>query len=209
MLRASPRHGTYGSRNGSRSLLVSAEGARTPPPRSTWPTRLFQHLFHAQSCTRLRPRSAQTCRSSFATARNSEPVTERISPRLELPADYVVLLLEPEGVSKDSTAAIYGRFDERGAAAGFEERRSQLLRRARAHGGGARSRDASRERSRLVSAPAASCEALGAFRADVTGAGPVVYGLFDDQNAAERAASSLRSAGRTWVVRPVRQRMAR
>ena len=45
-------------------------------------------------------------------------------------------------------------------------------------------------------------EGLGAFRADVTGAGPVVYGLFDDRNAAERAASTLGDAGRTWVVHP-------
>ena len=45
----------------------------------------------------------------------------------------------------------------------------------------------------------------GAFRADVSGAGPCVYGLFDDREQAEAAAEALRSEGQTWVVSPVRQ----
>jgi hypothetical protein len=44
---------------------------------------------------------------------------------------------------------------------------------------------------------------LGAFRADVTGAGPAVYGLFEDEPAARRAVSSLHRIGPTWLSRPV------
>jgi hypothetical protein len=43
---------------------------------------------------------------------------------------------------------------------------------------------------------------LGAFRADVTGAGPAVYGLFLHRRHAEAAARALRPAGRTWVTVP-------
>ena len=44
--------------------------------------------------------------------------------------------------------------------------------------------------------------ALGAFRADVSGAGPTVYGLFRDGDAAAHAAAVLGARGRTWVTRP-------
>jgi len=43
----------------------------------------------------------------------------------------------------------------------------------------------------------------GAFRADVSGAGPCVYGLFVEQSQAEAAARALRTEGPTWVVTPV------
>jgi len=40
-------------------------------------------------------------------------------------------------------------------------------------------------------------------RADVSGAGPAVYGLFERRADAERAAASLRRAARTWIAEPV------
>ncbi len=43
---------------------------------------------------------------------------------------------------------------------------------------------------------------LGAFRADVTGAGPVVYGLFDTEPAAAAAAAALTGRARTWIAFP-------
>ena len=43
---------------------------------------------------------------------------------------------------------------------------------------------------------------LGAFRADVSGAGPCVYGLFTDDREAKTAAERLRPAGTTWVTTP-------
>jgi 4-diphosphocytidyl-2-C-methyl-D-erythritol kinase len=121
---------------------------------------------------------------------------------LTLPSNYIVLLVLPAGAHKDSTASVYRRFDQRDGAAGFEERRSELLRRL------ANVRDA-QDLAALPESDLGSAlvqqelEAYGAFRADVSGAGPVVYGLFDDQKAAEQAESGLRGTGRTWLVRPV------
>lgn len=116
---------------------------------------------------------------------------------LELPQDYTVLLLLPRGTHKPSTASVYARFV---GAAGFEERR-QRLRRAAAAG-----RDADLgvfPGNDLVSSPhAARLRALGAFRAEVSGAGPVVYGLFTDTEAASRAAVELEPVGARWLVAP-------
>jgi len=44
--------------------------------------------------------------------------------------------------------------------------------------------------------------ALGAFRADVSGAGPTVYGLFLHREPAVAAERELRAFGRTWVTVP-------
>ena len=118
---------------------------------------------------------------------------------LDLPQDYVVLLLVPNDAVKESTAAVYRAFDGRGGAAGFEERRDALLAtipRVR------RAEDiAWLPRNDLASSVyGARLEELGAFRADVTGAGPAVYGLFVDQRRAHAAARALRGAGRTFVT---------
>ena len=42
----------------------------------------------------------------------------------------------------------------------------------------------------------------GSFRADVTGAGPVVYALFDDEDAARQAGAEIAGSARTWLVAP-------
>ena len=121
--------------------------------------------------------------------------------RLELPTDYAALLVLPDGATKESTASVYDRFDTRAGTAGFEDRHSALL-------------DALVRMERpqdlahlppndLASSPlVADLRAAGAFRADVTGAGPAVYGLFEDVDEAERAAGALEGAGRTWLTRP-------
>ena len=121
---------------------------------------------------------------------------------VELPRDYVVVLLLPDSGPKESTKAVYRRFDERDGARGFDERRAGLLASIRRV---ERSRDLARlPRNDLVSSPLAEqLEELGAFRADVSGAGPTVYGLFEHADDAEHAATTLRRAGRTWLVRPV------
>ena len=114
--------------------------------------------------------------------------------RIELPRDYTVLLLFPNGAVKESTRAVYARFDRE---ARFEQRRRYLLE-ALTTGD-----IASFPPNDLASSPlAARVTELGAFRADVTGAGPAVYGLFADARQAERAAGSLRGLGRTLVVAP-------
>jgi 4-diphosphocytidyl-2-C-methyl-D-erythritol kinase len=113
---------------------------------------------------------------------------------LELAQDFSVLLLLPEGEAKESTGAVYARFDR---AAGFEERKARLL--------------AALERGDLAALPpndlassplAAELTGLGAFRADVSGAGPAVYGLFADRAAAEAAAAEVEGLGRVLVAEP-------
>ena len=124
-----------------------------------------------------------------------------LSP-VELPLDFAVLLVLPEGVQKESTAAVYRRFDEREGAAGYDERRAALLDSLAAV---VQPRDlAALPRNDVTSSPlSAELERLGAFRADVSGAGPAVYGLFEHEGEADRAARELEGAGRTWVVHPV------
>jgi len=122
--------------------------------------------------------------------------------QLELPTDYVVLLLLPDGAEKESTGAVYRAFDGRGSASGFDHRCAELLDvLARVE----RSRDlAHLPRNDLVSSPLAEqLEELGAFRADVSGAGPSVYGLFERVADAERARTELSRVGKTWLARPV------
>jgi 4-diphosphocytidyl-2-C-methyl-D-erythritol kinase len=120
-----------------------------------------------------------------------------------LQLDYVVLLLLPEGVTKLSTGAVYDEFDRRGGEEGFETRRAELLdslRRVRT------ALDlANLPRNDLSSSPlAADMERLGAFRADVSGAGPTVYGLFQNEGAARSAAMALEGLGATRVCAPCR-----
>lgn len=121
---------------------------------------------------------------------------------LELPDDYVVLLALEEGAAKASTAEVFRAFDQRGAEAGFEERRDVL---ARALDGVHIARDlAALPHNDLASSRlAAELERLGAFRSDVTGAGPVVYALFEDDGDAERAARKVEARARTWLTRPL------
>jgi 4-diphosphocytidyl-2C-methyl-D-erythritol kinase len=55
----------------------------------------------------------------------------------------------------------------------------------------------------LASSPLADeLRALGAFRADVSGAGPAVYGLFDNHESGQAALDALQARGAAWVVPP-------
>lgn len=121
--------------------------------------------------------------------------------RLDLPQDYWVVLLLPHGAAKASTAAVYEAFDRRGGEAGWDDRRRALLDAvARVR----RARDlAALPPNDLAHSPFADrLKALGAFRADVSGAGPAVYGLFHREAAARQARSALTPAGRTWLTVP-------
>jgi 4-diphosphocytidyl-2-C-methyl-D-erythritol kinase len=121
--------------------------------------------------------------------------------QLDLPQDYWVLLVLPNGARKTSTADVYARFDTGGAADGFDQRRTALrdaLARVQ------RPRDlALLPPNDLASSPVADeLRALGAFRADVSGAGPVVYGLFLHGERARVARRRLSATGRTWLTAP-------
>jgi 4-diphosphocytidyl-2-C-methyl-D-erythritol kinase len=116
---------------------------------------------------------------------------------LDLPHDYWVVLVMPEGATKTSTADVYDEFDRRGGDAGFEERRAAL--------------DQALVLGDLAALPpndlggsaiADELRELGAFRADVTGAGPAVYGLLREEAEALTAAASLQARGDVWVTAP-------
>jgi 4-diphosphocytidyl-2-C-methyl-D-erythritol kinase len=120
---------------------------------------------------------------------------------LDLPQDFALLLVLPRGATKRSTADVYHAFDARDGAAGFADRAAALrsvLARVR------RPRDLAQLPSNdIASSPLAErLRELGAFRADVSGAGPIVYGLFHDRAHARAALRALKGAGRGWIDIP-------
>lgn len=136
----------------------------------------------------------------------AEGTGERLS-RLELPQDYWVLVALPRRTRKEGTGAVYQRFDELGGAAGFSARKAAL---ADALAACRRPRDfASFPPNDLAQAADGSAPLVaelrerGAFRADVTGSGPAVYGLFLRREHAVAAARRLRLRARVWVAAPV------
>jgi 4-diphosphocytidyl-2-C-methyl-D-erythritol kinase len=120
---------------------------------------------------------------------------------VDLPQDYFVVLVLPHGEEKQSTAAVYRAFDARGGEIGFEERRARLH---DALAAVRRPRDLSAlPPNDLASSPlAGELRAHGAFRADVSGAGPTAYGLFTRRRDAEVARRALARRGRTWLTIP-------
>lgn len=120
---------------------------------------------------------------------------------LDLPQDFWVFVLLPRAAAKTSTADVYAAFDARRGPAGWAERRQTLLDGlARVE----RPRDlADLPLNDLASSPLTEeILATGAFRADVSGAGPALYGLFHHRRDADAARRTLRRLGRTWVAAP-------
>ncbi len=120
---------------------------------------------------------------------------------VSIPDAYHVLLLLPDGAEKESTGAVYEAFDRRRGEAGFDRRSRELV----------AGLDAVRSPRDLAGLPrndlasslhAAELERLGAFRADVSGAGSAVYGLFEDEASAGSAAEALARVGTAWICRP-------
>jgi 4-diphosphocytidyl-2-C-methyl-D-erythritol kinase len=119
---------------------------------------------------------------------------------LDLPQDYWVVLVLPR-TTKLSSGAVYAAFDDRDGGKGYRKRRAALK---RALKGLNRPRDlAQLPPNDLASSPlTADLLAAGAFRADVTGAGPVVYGLFQHLATARDGRAALKAHGRTWLTAP-------
>ena len=120
---------------------------------------------------------------------------------LELPQDYWIVLVLSKTVRKSSTADVYASFDARAGDAGYDARRAQLLESVTAV---RRPRDlAALPANDLASSPLAEeLMRLGAFRADVSGAGPAVYGLFLHGVRARAAQKQIARRGRTWITAP-------
>jgi 4-diphosphocytidyl-2-C-methyl-D-erythritol kinase len=117
---------------------------------------------------------------------------------LELPQDFWIVLVVPNGVHKESTASVYARFDGEDE---FAQRKRALVGAVR---GARRPSDlAALPPNDLASSPLADeLRAHGAFRSDVSGAGPAVFGLFLRRRDAAAAATVLSRVGRVWVTAP-------
>jgi 4-diphosphocytidyl-2-C-methyl-D-erythritol kinase len=120
---------------------------------------------------------------------------------LDLPQSYTVLLLLPHGTTKASTGQVYAEFDRRGGEERYGDR-VDALRAALA--AVSEPRDLARlPPNDLARSPhTAALVGAGAFRADVSGAGPAVYGLFESREEALHAAGNLERLGRVWVADP-------
>ena len=135
----------------------------------------------------------------------AEGMGERLTP-VDLPQDFWVLVALPRGARKGSTAEVYRRFDRMGTDAAFDERRRALV---EALAACRRPRDlAALPRNDLGEAAGTSALLAelpgGAFRADMSGAGPALYTLFHSRREAAAVARRLRRRGaRAWVVAPV------
>ncbi|HZB85816.1 MAG TPA: hypothetical protein VE289_04550 [Gaiellaceae bacterium] len=135
----------------------------------------------------------------------AEGAGERLTP-LELPQDYWVLVALPRGAQKGSTQEMYARLDALGSPAGFEMRKRALL---EALAAVRRPRDFTAFPANDFAEAAGGVpfvqelRAGGAFRADLSGAGPAVYGLFHRLEHAQATARRLRAEARTWVAAPV------
>ena len=135
----------------------------------------------------------------------AEGAGERLTP-VDLPQDFWVVVTLPHGGGKPSTAEIYRRYDELGGGPGFDQRRAELLRllaevRRPADLAGLPANDLA-----VASGAAGAVSELreaGAFRADVSGAGPALYGLFETRPEARSATRLLGRRGRAWVAAPV------
>ena len=124
----------------------------------------------------------------------------RLTP-VVLPRDYCVLIVLPAGSTKHSTKSVYDAFDDRRGEVGFSVRRSELL--GLLESVRCAPDLTSWPRNDLAQSPlAAELERLGAFRADVSGAGPALYGLFEREDEARYAAAELGAAGEVWVAFP-------
>jgi 4-diphosphocytidyl-2-C-methyl-D-erythritol kinase len=120
---------------------------------------------------------------------------------VEIPQDFWVVVLLPSGAAKTSTADVYAAFDARKDVVGFAERRQALL---EGLAQVERPRDlAALPPNDLARSPLAEdMRAAGAFRADVSGAGPALYGLFHQRADADAARRALRRLGETWLAAP-------
>jgi 4-diphosphocytidyl-2-C-methyl-D-erythritol kinase len=117
---------------------------------------------------------------------------------LDLPQDYWIVLVLPHGAVKSSTADVYRAYRR---TDGFAERRDALL---SGLAGTRRAEDLGTlpPNDLASSSVAEELRALGAFRADVSGAGPGVYGLFLEEEEAAAASRRIRPEGRVWITAP-------
>ncbi len=202
-LPASSRSGVLGSGSGFPSPRAWGVGAPTPPTALRLANATLREPLEADVLHRLAADLGADVPfflrdgTQLATGDGTELAS------VELPTDYHIVLVVPCGEAKESTATVYSAFDARSGADGFVKRAAVF------HGALASVATASDlaklpPNDLVSSANAHELQVAGAFRADVSGAGPTVYGLFDRVDDANRAAARLAFLGHTLVTRPVR-----
>ena len=154
-----------------------APACQPAPPRAARPSR------RSRSSP---PASAPTCRSSSSPALGSAGATAADSRRSTCRGATGSCSSCRAGAFKVSTGSVYARFDDRDGQIGFDGRLAALL---DAVASVNRTADLARLPPNDLAASPLSQRLLdlGAFRADVTGAGPCIYGLFSGRAAAEDA----------------------
>ena len=198
---ASSPAGTRRSRSGSRSPPASAAAAPTRRRRCGSRTTRSASRCRGTSCTSSRRGSAPMFRSSSRRGRSSEPATARRSRRSTCRRTSGCCSScrgtprsprRPRSTPRSTSAT---------APQGWEERRAALL---DALALVRRPRDLAALPPNDLARSSITDEllALGAFRADVSGAGPTVYGLFHHKPAAEAAKRALKRPGGTWITPP-------
>ena len=181
------------SRSGSRWPPASAEAAPTPRRRSGSRNALPRRAARAERAPRARgePRRGRAVLPRQRPPAR-RPATARRSSRSTLPPRLRRLLAAPErGQRRPSTADVYAALRRAPTATrATTERRAALSRRSQDLSAAADL--AALPPNDLASSPlAAELAAAGALRADVTGAGPVVYGLFASEAEASVAADAV------------------
>ena len=146
------------------------------------------------------PRSAPTSRSSSPRARNSARATAASSPRSTCRRTTRSSSCFPDGVVKASTGEVYARLRRARRREGLRRARAALPTRSQRCGAATISRalppnDLASSRSR------GGCSRLGAFRADVSGAGPPSTASSPTPERADAAAQALRTQGGRRVSR--------
>ena len=144
-----------GSRSRFRSPRGSAAAAPTPRPRSGSRTRRCRAASAGRACTSS-PRGLGADVPFFLAGPAARPGDGTSSRRSSSRRTTGRLLLLPDGAAKESTGAVYARFDARDGAPGFDERRAALLDGAR-RVNGARPRRAPAERPRHLAARRRRC----------------------------------------------------
>ena len=191
----SSRAGASGSRSGSRSPPGSAAAAPTPPTALRLANATLDRAARpASGCTSSRRAlGADVPFFLEPRARSSARATARRSSRLELPQDFIVLLLLPDGASEGvDRRRSTPRSTTASGGDGFDERRARCSRAL-----ATRARDlAALPPNDLASLAARGRAARRSARSAPTSAapGPTVYGLFHDERGAEAAARRSSSA---------------
>ena len=190
--RASRPTGRSRSKSESPSRPASAEAAPTQPQRFGSRTTRWRRPSMRNGCTRSPRGWAPTFRSSWPAARSSAPATARTWSQSSCPTTT--------------------RFSSCSPRAPRRSRRRRSTRRSPAQTASTSAAHSSSRRSKrgdlaalppndLASSPLArELRDAGAFRADVSGAGPAVYGLFADRERSELLRASASPIGaRTWL----------